>query len=52
MCEEFENAVEEIESALDDMEAEVRCRRLLTAYGLSFLKGSRGPENKATFGER
>jgi hypothetical protein len=48
----LKSAVEEIESALDAMEAEVRCRRLFTAYGLSFLKASRGPENEATFGER
>jgi hypothetical protein len=44
---DMKNTVKEIESALDDMEAEVRYQHLFTAYGLSFLKACRGPERNS-----
>jgi Abortive infection alpha len=40
---DMKSTVEEIESALEDMEAEVRYQHLFTAYGLNFLKACRGP---------
>lgn len=38
------NTVNDIESALDDIEAEVEYQYLFTAYAVSFLKACRGPQ--------
>jgi Abortive infection alpha len=42
----LKSTVEEIENALDEMEAEVRYRHFCTAYGLSFLNACRGPRKQ------
>jgi Abortive infection alpha len=43
---DFENTVSDIESALDDMEAEVEYQYFFTVYAMRFLRACRGPQRE------